>query len=374
MNFSLYLRTFLTVLFSTASIVVAVAGPAPAVLAGGKLEPAKQIDPKADALAGKIGGYFGALRTAQVDIDSIMTVQAKEMKQELPSKYIFSVQRPSQFALRLSDGAMGMDIISDGKQMTTYVPMVKKYTTTNSPAQISASGSIGGPGFGPAPGNSMAFIGALFETNAYEKMMEGVVQGTYLGVEELNGKPTEHVRFSQPDFSWELWAEAGDQPLIKRIVVDMSPMMTRLGSDSKEVPEGMQEMFKDMKVLMRMNFSNWKINAPITIETFQFTPPAGAEKVASLLDLADADDDAKEEPSPLLGKAAPLFQLKTLKGATFDLASEKGNHVVILDFWATWCGPCVKALPVLIDIANSYRDKGVAFYAIDQQEETGVVQ
>lgn len=374
MNFSITARVgvILSVLPMTFFLIAAATaadGPP-----GVKTSVAPQIDAKADGIARVIGGYFGQLRMAQVDIESTMTVQAKEMKQELPSKYRFSVQRPGQFSLRLREGAMGMDIISDGKQMVTYVPMLKKYVITNSPARISSAGSIGGPGFGPAPGNNMAFIGALFETNAYEKMLEGVVTGSYLGREQLNDKATDHLKFTQPDFSWDLWVEAGERPLIQRIAVDMSPMMKRLGNDGKEVPEAMQEMFKDMKVLMLMNFANWKINESIAPETFQFVPPAGSEKVASLMDLEESDEDTKEEPSPLLDKAAPLVQLKTLKGESFDLTSEIGKHVVILDFWATWCGPCVKALPVLLDIAKSYKDKGVSFYAVDQQEENSVIQ
>ncbi|MCA9241085.1 MAG: TlpA family protein disulfide reductase, partial [Planctomycetales bacterium] len=39
------------------------------------------------------------------------------------------------------------------------------------------------------------------------------------------------------------------------------------------------------------------------------------------------------------------------------------------DFWATWCGPCVAALPIVNKVASDYAEKGVVFYAVNQQEE-----
>jgi thiol-disulfide isomerase/thioredoxin len=59
-------------------------------------------------------------------------------------------------------------------------------------------------------------------------------------------------------------------------------------------------------------------------------------------------------PSPAL---PPDFTLKTLDGQEITLSKFKGK-VVLLDFWATWCGPCREAIPHLISLQKTYQEKG----------------
>jgi thiol-disulfide isomerase/thioredoxin len=86
------------------------------------------------------------------------------------------------------------------------------------------------------------------------------------------------------------------------------------------------------------------------------------------------DEKPSDAPLALVGKPAPDFKLDLLDGGQMKLADHKGKNVVILDFWATWCPPCVAELPLIAEVAKARADKGVVFYAIDEEEEPAEVK
>jgi len=73
------------------------------------------------------------------------------------------------------------------------------------------------------------------------------------------------------------------------------------------------------------------------------------------------------QASPLLGKVAPDFALPLLGGGQFSLLAEKGK-VVVLDFWATWCGPCVISMPEQLEAIAAFDPAKVRFIAVNEGE------
>jgi peroxiredoxin len=71
-----------------------------------------------------------------------------------------------------------------------------------------------------------------------------------------------------------------------------------------------------------------------------------------------------ESAEAQVGQPAPNFQLKNLDGESVSLKDLKGNPV-LLNFWATWCKPCVHEMPYLQEIYDEWSSKGLILLAIN---------
>jgi peroxiredoxin len=83
--------------------------------------------------------------------------------------------------------------------------------------------------------------------------------------------------------------------------------------------------------------------------------------------VAAASGDNAQSISPLVGKPAPTFSLEDLSGKKVSLSSYKGKAVLI-NFWATWCGPCKLETPWLVDLRNQYAPQGFEILGVSTDD------
>ena len=88
------------------------------------------------------------------------------------------------------------------------------------------------------------------------------------------------------------------------------------------------------------NLSANKAKPQVTITSKQGAPPPGASQLETVPEMVWNSE------------------IQALDGTAFKL-SDYNDKVVVLDLWATWCGPCRMEVPHLVDLSNEYKDKGV---------------
>lgn len=94
-------------------------------------------------------------------------------------------------------------------------------------------------------------------------------------------------------------------------------------------------------------------------------------------DLDSPDEEggnAADSPhARMIGKAAPDFELKKLDGTLVKLSDLKGR-IVVLDFWATWCGPCVASLPKITELGQEYKGAEVDVITVNIEQTSAEVR
>jgi len=88
--------------------------------------------------------------------------------------------------------------------------------------------------------------------------------------------------------------------------------------------------------------------------------------------VSDDGEGGDDRPSDtaharMIGKESPDFDLLKIDGTPCQLKDYRGK-VVIIDFWASWCGPCVRSMPLLLELSREYHDLGVELILINVEE------
>ena len=315
-----------------------------------------QVEKAADAVLLQLDLFYRNLKSLKLDLDVQLHMQAEGMKQEIASTWSVALQRPNKLAINHKTGQNSFTFFCDGSKINVYIPAIKRYLEKPAPPNLDK--------FFTEPSEpamllqqGVPFFASLIAPDPRGRLLEDVASVKYVGTEMWQGAECHRLRGEQKQFDWDLWIETGKQPLVRKVVMDMS-----------KSAQGMADRMPQMKGAqwqVDIQFNQIETNPTLSDDTFRFMPPPNAAKVDSFSPRANTE----EVPHPLIGKVAPTCELNLLEGGKMTLAKHKGKEVVLLDFWATWCGPCRKSLPILAELAEKFKDKGLVLYAVNQRED-----
>jgi len=324
--------------------------------------PAVDVQPTAAAALQRMSDFYRGLKSLKLNLEVQLHAQSEGLKQELTSAWTIALARPNRLAIVHQAGQGGFNFICDGSHTVVYIPQAKRYLQQPAPAgldryfeQPSEAGNLLQHG--------IPFFATLIAPQPYQALLADVAQVKYLGTEMWQGAACHRVRGLQQHFDWDMWLESGKQPLVRRVIMDMSKGMQAAAAAEPQMTNAQWRM--------EILFDHYEVNPAIPAAAFHFTPPAAAKQVASFR----MQPQEEEGPPPLLGKPAPPLELELADGGgKLSLAKHLGKDVVVLDFWASWCGPCRRSLPLLADVAAAYQGKGVVVYAVNERESAATAR
>jgi hypothetical protein len=110
--------------------------------------------------------------------------------------------------------------------------------------------------------------------DVYDRMMGQVQRGVYLGVHEAAGVPCHHLSFEQATIDWQIWIDAGPEPLPRKLVIAYKT--------EDEVPQ------------YSVTIRKWNVKADLPDALFRFVPPSGAKRVEISAFAGETEDNRRE--------------------------------------------------------------------------------
>ncbi len=325
------------------------------------------IAPEAREVIDRMAKFLGATNRftlRQVSTTTVSDEAAKKLAGEMT--HGVRVERPNRLAVVLTGDQPGSGtVISDGQSLVIHQKQKDANRYESSPAPASLSELVDNPHLRAmlAVGGADVVTKALLGEDPATAILEGVQELSVAGTEEIDGRSCTHLVAKAESGNWDLWVATGDEPVPVKFV----PAIGQLFFGGKNVD-----------LSSTVVFDQWRCDPAFEAADFAFVPEDGWEKVDSLTGFADQarrDRLAAARPSlhPTVGFPGMPLSLVGPDGARFDPAMQK-DKIVVLDFWASWCGPCRASLPVVAQICKEYADKGIVFRAVNVKEDPETIR
>lgn len=278
----------------------------------------------------------------------------------------FALSKPENFYI----GARDISVYSNGKTLTLYSKSLKQYISRPAPPVWSLRDTIeelSGGQVRSIPSEHLLRPGMTIEqTLRNVRTMEKTRDADYDGKQGtwVAGTGFDDRQEAALPYTFERFYSSADG-----LVYCIKQDWTRMYQDMADRAHAEQtEGEANPKPAPKYLTANWttvfrerKANVEISAETFVFSPGAEDKPVDRFV---FPRPNLKEQIA-LIGQAAPDIIGVDLDGKAVRLADFKGK-VVLLDFWATGCGPCVQGLPHMNKLREKYKDQPFVLLGVNR--------
>ena len=320
---------------------------------------AMPLEPKApntDQLARKalerVAERYRTLKGYRLEGATSNTVSTRTEKNETGNRIRFLVQRPGRITSEVRDSQYTTRLVANGESLWTAIPELDQYM-----AQPLAPLLAGA--------DSAQLKGQLDPLSGYTHLLDGISR-----VQTL---PRDTVRTARGVVKCDRYAlsrAAADSTApgvtIHPRVVWVDPASRLVLLDSSRVDQTHPQLGPVSAVSM-MRLVVAEADPTVAADAFVFKPDDGMRRVRRFM-------QRSPEHEALEGQPATDFTLETLAGSKPVKLSELKGRVVVLDFWATWCGPCRRWLPIVEQASRDYASKGLAVFAVNERETDSKVR
>ncbi|MCX7765356.1 MAG: redoxin domain-containing protein [Candidatus Sumerlaeia bacterium] len=314
-----------------------------------------------DTLLNKMIGAYKDLKSFYGEglITIKMTAEGATQSMDIPTS--IALERPNKFRVSFNHPQMGFEIITDGNNLYSYLSGLAQYRKLPAPATIAEIdlGKVIAPG-----AQSSGVLGLILSPEPKKYLLEGTINTSLLSPVELEGKQCYNLQLNQQGKVKTNMFIDQKTFLIRQINVNMTEALKEEMAQDKSLT---RKPPADLEYTFTEKYNLLKINESLPPEVFKFIEPKGAKEVAMFSPSVEAEE------TNLSGKMAPDFTLTALDGTKYTLSAQKGK-VVLLDFWATWCSPCVKLLPDIQKLYKEYKDKGLVVWGINSESDESRVK
>lgn len=266
---------------------------------------------------------------------------------------------PNLLALSAKFDSESVKIVSDGEQLSVQLSP-DAYVQMKAPSSLVELTESMPLQLGPQP--ELLFWLTMAGIDSRMNVLTGLVELSRVTAPEAAGDNVVRITGTRVEgIRWALDVQTTPAPRPIAMAIDLTDMLSQ--ANNLQVPEGYS--FK-----VTYKFQRWDLGAGVQDSMFAFKVPDAAKRYDSVADYLLRDADGEH---PLLGKPSPQFKAQTLDGKEVVLAA-KPEEVFVLDFWASWCMPCVEALPEMAVLGKEFSEKGVRFYAVNLSEPEETIE